>query len=606
MDSNVLTQPVQEEQFDNTIEIINESSETNQESELTIKYAKLTKEELLAELRESINATNIDELKSVVDAIKIAFYKRNKSDIDLARKEFLASGRLIEEFVIEVDNHENELKELINRYKEKRNSISKEIEQEKEDNFKAKSELIDKLKNLTENCESNQNAYNDFLEIQKQWREIGNIPKEKLNDTWNQYHYEVESFYNIIKINRELRDMDLRKNFEFKTRLCEEAEALSLNTSVIDSFKELQMLHDKWREIGPVSKELKDELWDRFKSASSIINKNHQQYFDTLNEQQTLNLNLKRELCEKAEAIANVDCVSKKEWDEATENIINIQKTWKTIGFAPKKDNAKIYETFRTHCNNFFDKKQNYFKTIKSRFEENLQTKINICRQAELLQDSEDWQTATNEILKLQKEWKESGAVPPKDSDKIWKQFRSACDHFFDRKNEHYKKLEIDFAEIIKAKESIIENLKVFMEENPQQAIEKLKEIQRQWSVSGHLPQKIQNKLYSEYKELIDAQFTKFKKNLSELDIQNFKHKVSSKNSKQDNFREKDILYSKLQKLESDLQVLENNIGFFCKSKSSESVIKDFQTKIEQTKESISTTKKKINLLNSEEKNSIG
>lgn len=593
---NVLL-PVQDEQFDAAIEneeIVTEYSE----DESAGKFSEMTKEELLSKLEELINdPSDVNAIRNDVEAVKSAFYKRNKSDIEAARREFVLQGGDPETFAIAPDNYEKRLKELVNAFREKRNQINSEMEKEKEINFQKKNELIEKLKALVEHNEENPNSYNEFTEIQRQWREIGAVAKEKVNDLWNRYHFEVESFYNLIKINKELRDMDLKKNLEIKTALCEEAEKLSLSEKVVEAFGELQLLHEKWRETGPVPKEVKDEIWDRFKQASTVINKAHQAYFEALIEQQTRNLALKEELCEKVVAVADAEYADRQAWNDATDQIVNIQKVWRTIGFAPKKDNNRIYERFRQECNRFFERKHLYFKSLKDKYEENLQKKIEICRQAQLLQQSEEWQKTTAELLKLQQEWKAAGHSASKESDKVWKEFRAACDHFFARKSEYYSQQEAAYGDRMKAKEAIIEHLRDFDPETCPDAFEHLKEVQRNWSESGHLPQKLQNKLYTQYKELIDERFKALKSRQQNQELNSFRQRFSEGGSKTDAAKERDLLQRKLQKLEADLSTLENNIGFFSKSKNADVLIREMESKIEQAKEKIALTKKKIALL---------
>ena len=601
MENDVLTQPVQEEQFNQEVENANEVIATEQTTET---YATLSKEELLALLEKEIEVKSIDQLRVITDAIKIAFYKRNKQDVEAAKKIFVDNGGIEEEFKLEADNCEERLKELLNNYRQKRNESNQIIEKQKSDNLEAKLEIIEKLKEIVEASEmSSENTYPQFKELQNDWKAIGAIPKEKLNDIWNSYHFQIESYYNIMKINNELRDLDLKKNLELKMVICEESERLSVLPSFVEAFKQLQELHDKWREIGPVAKEQKDEIWDRFKQASTIINKNHQQYFENLNAEQESNLNIKKELCEKIEAILETTATTRKDWDAQTNEVINIQNIWKTIGFAPKKDNTKIYERFRALCNVFFDNKQQYFKNLKEMFGQNLQKKTEICKQVQLLKDSTNWAETTNEIISLQKQWKEIGSVPSKESDSIWKEFRESCDYFFAKKAEHYKEIEKSYEDIIALKEQIIEELQSFTEENPRTAIESLKEIQRRWSESGYLPTRIQNPLYAKYKEIIDAHFTTFKKGISQHNFENFKSKVTNKSSNLDIFKEKDRLKRKYQKLETDIITLENNIGFFAKSKNATSLIKDIEQKITQAKEELQMTKDKIKHIITEEKN---
>ncbi len=602
MENDVLTQPVQEEQFNQEVENTIEATATKQPVET---YATLNKDGLLTLLEKEIEEKSIDQLKAITESIKIAFYKRNKQDVDAAKKVFIENGGIEEEFKLEPDSCEERLKELLNNYRQKRNESNLLIEKQRQDNLEAKIEIIEKLKALIEASEtSSESTYPQFQDLQNQWKSIGVIPKEKLNEIWNSYHFQVESYYNILKINNDLRDLDLKKNLEVKMIICEESERLSLLPSFVEAFKQLQALHDKWRETGPVAREQKDEIWDRFKQASTIINKNHQQYFENLNAEQESNLNIKTELCEKIEAIVENSPTTRKDWDAQTNEVINVQNIWKTIGFAPKKDNTKIYERFRSLCNSFFDSKQQYFKSLKEKLNLNLQQKLEICKQVLLLKDSTNWQETTNEMISLQKQWKEIGSVPSKDSETIWKEFRESCDYFFAKKAEHYKGIEESYDGIIKAKEQIIEELQSFAEENPRTAIESLKDIQRRWSESGYLPTRIQNPLYAKYKEIIDAHFTTFKKGISQHNFENFKSKVTNKSSNLDIYKEKDRLKRKYQKLETDIITLENNIGFFAKSKNAASLIKDIEQKIAQAKEELQMTKEKIKHINTEEKKS--
>ncbi len=612
MTSDVLTQPVQDEQFDQIVETANEEQAllpTQQEEsqpvcDSTEISSTLTKDELLALLTKSLEQNSIEELKLITESIKSAFYRRAKSDFEAARKEFVDGGGNPEEFKMETTDHEIQLKERLSIYRQMRNDQTQKQEQIKQQNLELKHQLIERLKQLIEKSEnSSESTYPELLEIQKQWREIGAIPKEQVNDVWSAYHFQVENYYNIIKINKELRDLDLKKNLEQKISLCEEAEKLSLSPSFVESFRLLQLLHDKWREVGPVPKENKDEIWDRFKQASSIINKNHQQYFEELNKQQEANLAIKSDLCHKVEAIVENLPLDARQWDTQTKEILNIQGIWRTIGFAPKKDNNRIYERFKSLCNLFFEKKQDFYKSQRAQSDAIVAQKMEISRMAQTLKDSTDWAKTTNELISLQKRWKELKGVSSKDLDQAWKEFRGACDYFFERKQQHNKAQDASYNEAISLKEAIILELESFDEQNPHTAIERLKEIQRRWSESGFVPSRIQNPLYSKYKEIIDMQFNRFKRNLSQLNLDNFKHKVSNSSSHTEMSRERDRLQKRLQKLESDILTLENNIGFFSKSNNANSLIKDVEQKIELSKEEAKIVKEKIRHIINAEKN---
>ncbi len=580
-----------------------ENSLKEHEESDTIDYSGKTNDQLLALFSELLHMRPVQTIRKNVDAIKIAFYKNYRGEVDLLRKKFVEEGGNLEDFTAPANDDEQRFKTLFAEYRQKRNEYLAQIETEKEENYQKKLQIIEELKELINSNETLNHTFTAFRDLQQRWKEIGLVPQSVVKDLWETYNLHVENFYNFIKINKELRDLDLKKNYEAKIQLCEEAEALVLEPSVITAFHRLQKLHEQWREIGPVANEYKDQLWDRFKEASSKINKRHQEYFDTLKEEQKKNLDLKTELCVKAEELVAAPPVSRKEWNKASEQLIEIQKVWKTIGFAPKKDNTKIYERFRNACDQFFENKRNFYLQIKAEMETNLQLKNEICALAESMQESEEWKKTTDELIALQKRWKEIGPVARRHSDAVWKRFRAACDHFFERKAAHFSTIDTQYEDNLKQKQALLEELKAFVEQGDitNDGFETLKEMQRRWAEIGFVPIKQKDAIQSEYRKIIDAAFSKLRGNEKERHLERFKGKLQSLSSEGNNDRrirhERDRLYNKMKQLEADIALLENNIGFFSKSKNAESMIRDVNEKIAKAKQEMETIIEKINLI---------
>lgn len=588
-------------EFDLEESEVDENKETEESD--TVDYSGNNNSQLLSIFSELLHTRPVQTIRKNVDAIKIAFYKNYRNEVDQLRKKFIEEGGTIEDFVPPTNDEEQRFKTLFAEYRQKRNEYLAQIETEKEENYQKKLQIIEELKELINSNETLNQTFTAFRDLQQRWKEIGLVPQSVVKDLWETYNLYVENFYNFIKINKELRDLDLKKNYEAKIQLCEEAEALVLEPSVINAFHRLQKLHEQWREIGPVANEYKDQLWDRFREASSKINKRHQEYFDTLKEEQKKNLDLKTELCVKAEELVAAPPVSRKEWNKASEQLIEIQKVWKTIGFAPKKDNTKIYERFRNACDRFFENKRNFYLQIKAEMETNLQLKNEICSQAESIQDSEEWKKTTDELIALQKRWKEIGPVARRHSDAVWKRFRAACDHFFERKAAHFSTIDTQYEENLKQKQALLEELKAFVEREDManDGFETLKEMQRRWSEIGFVPIKQKDAIQSEYRKVVDAAFAKLRGNEKERHLERFKGKLQSLSSEGNNDRrirhERDRLYNKMKQLEADIALLENNIGFFSKSKNAESMIRDVNEKIAKAKQEMETIIEKINLI---------
>jgi hypothetical protein len=567
-----------------------------------IDYSGYTEVELINALRDMLASSPKEDIKDEVDRIKINFYKKHRANIETEKAAFLADGGTEADFEPGNAPYEDDLKNLLREYRQLRNSRSKEMEEEKEKNLEIKYQIIEDIKSLVNRKESINKTFQEFRDLQQKWRDTGLVPQSKLKDLWETYHHHVENFYDYIKINKELRDLDLKKNMEAKITLCEKAEELLMEPSVIKAFNILQKYHEQWREIGPVPRDKKDELWERFKLATSKINKKHQDFFEDRKEEQKKNLEAKNALCEKAEEIASMNFESHKEWDQKSKELIELQKVWRTIGFAPKKDNNKVYERFRNACDNFFDAKRDFYAQNKELQQNNMQMKLDLCVQAEALKDSTDWKKTTDEFISIQKKWKEIGPVPRKQSDAVWKRFRAACDYFFDQKSEHFSTVDHDQIENLEAKKALIEEVKNYkLTKDEDVDLAQIKEFQRRWSEIGYVPFKEKDKIQNEFRSVINAQFDHLRIDEHKRDILKFKTKVSnfSESSKgQNKMRyERDKYLNRMKQLENDLILLNNNIGFFANTKNAESLIEDVNRKIQATIEKIELLKEKIRII---------
>ena len=572
--------------------------ETEEEAEAASHNDSLTnlgETELVELLAKRLESEPVQTLRPVVEAIKIAFYKQHRAKVEAERKVFIEQGGNEEEFTPSVDNDEVRFKELFAIYRNERDRHIAELEASKEENLKLKLQIIEELKELINSDENTSSTFARFRELQSKWKEIGLVPQQSVKDLWETYNLHVENFYNYIKINRELRDLDLKKNYEAKLSLCEQAEELTLEGQIVEAFRKLQKLHDEWRETGPVAMEYKESLWERFKEASSRINKRHQEHFESIKNEQTKNLALKTELCEKIEALATRAMLSRKDWNKASEELLEIQKIWKTIGYAPKKENTRIYERFRAACDNFFEHKREFYAGVKSEMEHNLAVKLELCAEAEALSTSEDWKHATDELIALQARWKQAGPVSRRHSDAIWKRFRAACDKFFERKAEHFSSVDSVHEENLKLKLALIEEMKgVNIKDG---GFEAIKEYQRRWSQIGFVPIKHKDAIQKEYKAIVDAMFATLRSSERDRSMNRFKERVQNMKGGNQLRSEREKLYNKLRQMEQDIALLENNIGFFSKSKNAESLIADVREKIERAKSDMAGVIEKIRVI---------
>ena len=572
-----------------------EAAATAQGDDLT----GLSESELVALFANKIESEPVQTLRPVVEAIKIAFYKQHRIKVDAERKAFIEAGGNEDEFTPSPCADEARFKELFALYRNERDKYIAELEANKESNLKLKLAIIEELKELINSDETMNTTFSRFRELQQRWKEVGLVPQQNVKDLWETYNLHVENFYNFIKINKELRDLDLKKNYELKISLCEQAEELTLETQVVEAFRRLQKLHDEWRETGPVAIEFKETLWERFKEASSRINKRHQEHFESLKAEQTKNLTLKHELCQKIEAITTRPILSRKEWNKASEELLEIQKVWKTIGFAPKKDNNRIYERFRAACDKFFELKREYYAGQKSEMEHNLAIKNELCAEAETLAMSEDWKRATDELIALQARWKQVGPVSRRHSDIIWKRFRAACDKFFERKAAHFASVDSQHEENLKLKQALLEEMRGA--DVKAGGFDAIKEFQRRWSQIGFVPIKFKDALQKEYKSIVDGMFATLRSSERDRSINRFRERVSNMKSSGQLRSERERLFNKVRQMEQDIALLENNIGFFSKSKNAEALIADVREKIERTKRDMSEIIEKIKLIDEQE-----
>lgn len=567
-----------------------------------VDYSGRSKAELTETLELLIENRPFKEIVDDVDKIKTIFYKKHKAELDKKKKKFLEEGGRIEDYQPADDPLEIKMKELLARFRGKKTEYNKQLEIEKQENLKKKYEIIDKIKDLVNREESINKTFQEFRDLQAQWHSIGIVPQSSLRNLWETYNLNVEIFYDYIKINKELRDLDFKKNMETKIKLCEKAEELLLDPNPINAFRTLQEYHQQWRETGPVPRESRAELWDRFKAATSQINKRHHEYFEKQKEEQKKNLEAKTALCKKVEEINKLELKSFRDWETKAREVIEIQKVWRTIGFAPKKHNNTIYQRFREACDSFFQAKRRFYAENKEQQMANLQKKTELCMQAESWQDSTEWKEATDALINLQKEWKEIGSVPRKHSDKIWKRFRKACDHFFERKSEHFAELDSSFEDNLKEKEKLIEELENFDPgDDINAAFEKLKEIQRRWTEIGFVPYKEKDKISNRYRNALNQQFDRLKIDEEEKAILKYQTKLENIKETPKATRklkgEREKFLNRIKQLENDIVVWENNIGFFSKSSSAESMIQEVQSKIDNAKKTIEVLEEKIRLI---------
>ncbi len=590
MEVNETNRPLTEAPVENIAEASVPTVETTEKA----AYApKQTKEEVIERLSEIDNdACNAD--KQEIDLLKQTFYKLHKAEQEAARKAFEEQGGKPEEFVPAADPLENKFKEIMSSIKEKRSEMAAEAEREKEDNLAKKLQILDKMKDLIENSDDTGKIYNEFKELQQQWNDIKQVPIGKVNELWKSYQLYTEKFYDMVKLNNEFREYDFKKNLEQKTKLCEAAEKLAAEDDVVSAFHQLQNLHQEFRNIGPVAKELRESIWARFKAASTAINRRHQQHFEELKEKEQNNLDQKTVICEIAEAMEYDTFKTFADWEDKTKEILALQAKWKTIGYAPQKMNVKIFERFRAACDEFFKRKAAFYKDIKNSMAENLEKKKALCEKAEALKDSTDWKATAEILTKLQKKWKTIGPVSKKHSDAVWKRFIGACDHFFAQKNKANSSQRSVESDNMAKKENIISQLhEIEKAGNEDESVaDKIRGLIKEWNGIGHVPFKEKDRLYNDFHSTVDRLFAKLNITASEKKLSSFKSNLSSGNNL---YRDREKLVRTYEGLKNDIQTYENNLGFLTSaSKKGNSLVQDIQRKIERLKGDMELVTKKI------------
>ena len=610
-DTNLPEKPVELEEEKKAAEVSEPATtETPAEEIVSEKpvepVQKLTKEEILAKLKEVVaDVENV--AKPEIDGLKQSFYKLHNAEQDAARKLFIENGGAAENFVPQTDSVEEEFKNIMSVIKEKRSALTAELEKQKEMNLQVKLSIIEELKELVESPDDANKSYTEFKKLQQQWNEVKLVPQAKVNELWKNYQLYVEKFYDLLKLNNEFREYDFKKNLEIKTHLCEAAEKLADEADVVSAFHQLQKLHQEFRDTGPVAKELRDEIWARFKAASTTVNRRHQQHFEALKEVEQHNLDQKTVICEIIEAIDYKELTNFASWESKTQEVIALQNKWKTIGFAPQKMNVKIFERFRKACDEFFRKKGEFFKSLKEGMNENLEKKRALCEKAEALKDSTDWKATADELTKLQKEWKTIGPVAKKYSDAVWKRFISACDYFFEQKNKATSSQRSVEQENLEQKKAIIEKLNAIDDQmDTEEATQLVRDIMKEWNGVGHVPFKEKDRIYKQYHSQIDKLFERFNISASNKKLSNFKSTISSiqEGSPQALYREREKLVRAFDNMKNELQTYENNLGFLTtSSKKGNSLLTEINRKVEKLKADIELVKEKIKVVDENIKN---
>ena len=585
-----------------------EVSETSENAEAPVEAERKqyqTKKEVLERIREIAHGDEAPQ-KEEVDYLKTAFYKLHIAEREARLKEYIDAGGDPEQYQITPDELEEAFKAEMGVIKEKRQKLFKEQEQEKQVNLEKKLAIIEKIKAMVTSPEEANKSYKDFKALQDEWKEIKNVPAEKANELWRNYQLYVEQFYDLLKLNSEAREYDFKKNLELKTKLCEAAEKLADEPDVISAFHQLQKLHQEYREIGPVSKELREEIWNRFKAASTVINKRHQQHFEGMRAKEEDNLAKKTALCEKVEAIAAEENKTGSDWERHTKEIIELQAEWKTIGFAPQKMNVKIFERFRAACDDFFGRKAEYFRSLKENFKENADKKRALIEKAKALQDSTDWKSTSDKLINLQKEWKTIGMVPKKLGDQLWEEFLGACNKFFEARKAAGAGTRSDERENLEKKRDVIERLKAAAEEAGEGLQEKVQQLVEEYQAVGHVPFKEKDKLYEEYHAVLDKLYKELNISVAKRRLSKFKDNLKQVAERGENAldSERARLMRQYEQLKQEVQTYENNLGFLnASSKKGNSLIDEMNRKVQKLKDEVQLVREKIKAIDAENAN---
>ena len=591
-----------QEELKATEETAVENDQAAVEPEQQIRKNYATKQEVLQRMKEIAQGSDTPA-KTEVDLLKTVFYKLHFAEREAAQREYLEAGGDPDKYQVMPDEDEEAFKQEMSIIKEKRQKAFLEQEQEKQENLEKKLAIIEKIKAMATSPEEAGKSYSDFKALQQEWKEIKTVPADKANELWRNYQLYVEQFYDLLKLNIEAREYDFKKNLEIKTRLCEAAEKLADEPDVISAFHQLQELHQQYREAGPVAKDLREQVWARFKEASTVINKRHQQHFEQLRAKEEENLQRKTELCEKVEAIAAEEKKGSADWEKQTKQIIELQQEWKTIGFAPQKMNVKIFERFRAACDDFFSRKGEFFKDLKSKFAENAEKKRALVEQAQALKDSTEWKKTSDKLIALQKEWKTIGMVPKKLGDQLWNDFLGACNHFFEARNAANAGTRNEEKENLEKKRSIIAKLKELAEEKTEDIQDKVHELVEEYNKTGHVPFKEKDKLYKEYHEITDKLYKEFHISAARRRLDSFKSNLKSMAERGATAldSERSRLMRRYEQLRQEINTYENNLGFLnASSKKGNSLIDEMNRKVEKLKDDLKLTRDKIKAIDAE------
>lgn len=582
-----------------TEEVVNQVSETQKVSEESLtNYAAMDKKQLV-EVLQNLAQQPVNEVKEDVVRVRVAFAAIRKEELAKEKEAFIAKGNEEAAFAPAADELEEQFKSLYAEIKEKRAAYNAAQDALKAENLAKKREIISKINEIAEDADNVNRQYSTVQQLQQDFKAIGEVPSENDTEVWKAYQVAVERFYDLLKMNKELRDYDFKKNLEQKQALCAEAEALDEEADIVDAFKKLQQLHTSWREIGPVSKEIREELWTRFKNASAVINKKYQSFFEERKANEKKNAEGKEALCVKIEAISTDNLKTYAAWDEATKAIIGLQEEWKKLGFASRKVNTELFARFRKSCDEFFAKKAEFFKRMKDELAANLAKKIELCEKAEALKDSTEWKKTTDALIALQKEWKTVGPVVKKHSDAVWKRFIAACDAFFEEKKKQNVNVHSVEHENLKQKKDIIAQINSILEnKETEEAPNKVRELMKKWQDVGHVPYKEKDKVYAEYKAAIDKAFEQLDMKAKKARMANFANSINQMSDTGKVYHERERLVRAYEMKSQELKTYENNLGFFnAQSKSGNSLVKEMERKIANIKEEIAMLEQKIKLI---------
>ena len=573
----------------------------------TVPTTPQSKEEVVTRVKEiAQNGETVE--KQELDLLKLLFYKYHNAEIQEAHRAFIEAGGEADKFVPQIDPLEPEFRAAMQTIREKRAAAQEELERQKQQNLERKLQILERIQQLASTPEEANQTFDEFKTLQNEWKEIKAVPAERATELWKNYQLYVEQFYDLLKLGHEMRDYDFRKNLEVKTRLCEQAEALASVEDVIAANNQLQGLHQEWKETGPVAKDLREDLWNRFKDASTIVRKRHQEHFEAQKAAEEENLAQKTAICVEIETIKTEELKSFTEWDNMTQQIIALQAKWKTIGYAPQKMNTQIFERFRQACDKFFEQKTEYFRAIKEAANENLARKKALVEKAEELMNSTEWRSAGDQFINLQKEWKEIGSVPKKYSEQLWKRFIGACDHFFEEKQKATASTRNEQNENLEQKRSIIEQLKALAAEEAGDVISKVKELQKQWNEVGHVPFKEKDKVYKEYREICDKIYDSLSQSQARKRLNNFKNNLANKVKEEGSnlTAERNRMMRAYENMKAEIQTYENNLGFLTSSsKKGNSLVDTMKKKVEKLRDELALLAEKIKAVDEQIKNEM-